>query len=949
MSRGGGAATAAGPVAAPPPPRAPLACRSLLSLLVAACAPQAPGLVPPSVAASPPAAAPVSAARRGAPQFPPEYAYQAGLMPLASTGVDRFRLRHPGYDGGGVLIGILDSGVDPGVSGLLLTPGGAPKLLDLRDFSGEGEVALGPAQPGSDGTVRIGGITYQGAGRIARVAVDPTWHVGALCERALGRGAAADLNGDGTATDCFGVVVVKASDGWVVFIDGDGDRSFEDERPLHDYAAGRETIALGTRPFTLAVNLTESGGAPALDFVFDNAGHGTHIAGIAAGHDLYGVRGFDGVAPGAQLLGLKIANNGRGGVAVSGALLRALAYAARYADTRGLRLVLTLSVGVGSEVPGEAAVDSLVDAFLAAHPDIVLVASAGNDGPGLSTAGLPGSADLVVAAGASVPGIFAHAGDGTARRTAEVVGPWSARGGALAKPDLVAPGIAFSSVPAFDAGNEVKGGTSMAAPEVAGLAACLVSAMVQEGRPVHAADVVAALRASARALPEASVLDEGAGEPRLGAAYQWLEAGHQGSQYGVRGSAGGSAAWFPDGLSGADSVAVFHVRHLAGLRAAEFALRTDVAWALAPPTVTAGALETAIPVRYASDLLRAPGAYVGTVTAWNPTDTLAGPLFRLVTTVVVPHRLDEAALDDPASRIAGGDVVRYFLRIPRPGATLLVSVTLADSLQEHASARVYEPGRPLQSQDALELGAPNPGAGRILVPSDDAVAGVYELDLWTSGPGPATARVRAELAPLTLDTVRDGLEATNPGAETVRTAFGEGLLGAARVYEVVGPGTPAETLRAEVPTWASAVALAIDLPPEEWASFTGFGVAAYDTNGTEVSAGPLAYAVGRERFDLPDELRGHPLAIALWPAFARAEGAPWHARVEIEFLLARPLPVGPVRPITVVAGGRVALPEGAPPPLVLPSGFRPVMIARLRTSGAPDAVAVRRLVAPGAP
>ena len=70
----------------------------------------------------------------------------------------------------------------------------------------------------------------------------------------------------------------------------------------------------GGRPkVTVAANFGEASEAPTLDLVFDTGAHGTHVSGIAAGHDLYGVPGFDGVAPGAQLLGLKIANSAQGG------------------------------------------------------------------------------------------------------------------------------------------------------------------------------------------------------------------------------------------------------------------------------------------------------------------------------------------------------------------------------------------------------------------------------------------------------------------------------------------------------------------------------------------------------------------------------------------------------------------------------------------------------------
>src|SRR5438552_5175256 len=192
-----------------------------------------------------------------------------------------------------------------------------------------------------------------------------------LRELPLGRPPAGDLNGNGVNTDTFPVIVVKASDGWVAFLDSNLNGSFEDEMPLHDYRQGRETIALGTKPMTLAANFEEANGVTRLDVVFDNGGHGTHVAGIASGHNLFNVAGFEGVAPGAQLLGLKIANSARGGISVNGSMQRAMEYAARYAEQRNLPLVLNLSFGVGNELEGQAVIDSIVDAFLVAHPAVV--------------------------------------------------------------------------------------------------------------------------------------------------------------------------------------------------------------------------------------------------------------------------------------------------------------------------------------------------------------------------------------------------------------------------------------------------------------------------------------------------------------------------------------------------------------------------------------------------
>jgi len=904
----------------------------------------APASAPPPTSA--PAPTPTGVATR-LPILPPARALLVGLMPLHSAGVDDFRARHPTYDGRGVLIAILDTGVDPGVEGLIVTSTGAPKTLDVRDFSGEGVVRLAPVTATGDGTVSVAGRVLSGAGRIGRLTTATTWYAGVLAERPLGKVPAADLNGDGTNSDTFPVLVVKATDGWVAFIDTNLDGSFEDEMPLHDYRQGREAVALGAKPITLAANFGEVSGVPTLAFVFDNNAHGTHVAGIAAGHNLFNVAGFDGVAPGAQLLGLKIANDARGGISMSGGIQHAMEYAARFAEQRNLPLVLNLSWGIGNE-PGERAVmDSIVNAFVIAHPGIVFTISAGNDGPGLSTVGLPGSADLALSVGAALPGIYVPLEEDGARPAAtDFVGSFSGRGGRFAKPDLLAPGWAFSTVPSFDTGNEIKAGTSMSAPYAAGLAACLMSALAQEGRRPDGAEVSAALRVAAAALPGASVLDQGAGLPQLERAYRWLLAGHQGSGYVVRAtSGGGSAAFRREGLAGpGDTVETFRARHVTGLRVARFSLKSDAPWLSAPAMLPAGARETEIPLAYSAPALTAPGVYVGTVTAWNPSDALAGPLFRLVNVVAVPYDLADKPLSDERHSVGPGQVRRYFLRVASPGATLVASATLADSGQQTAKAILYEPNgapfRELTRDSIVPIGRSQPGTARFVVRAEDAVAGVYELDVVAPPRTGVVATVRAQLAPLTLA----DREATNLGQASVSGRVTEVLLGAERVLEVAGRGATPESLTVSVPDWAATAVVEVELPRELWREFTDFGVTEFDSTGQQVSQGPLEFAFGRQAFAIPAALPGHPLTVELYPGFARDRGVhAWRAKLRVRFLLSNPRPTGDGRDITVLPGGRAPLPAQRPPELTLPDGFAPLVEVKVRSSaGAPDAV--RRVV-----
>jgi subtilisin family serine protease len=838
-------------------------------------------------ARAPAAPAPVSdSVRRVA---PPDAAYAHGWMPLASTGVDRFLRAHPEADGRGVLIGILDTGVDPGVPGLLTTSTGSPKIVDLRDFSGEGVVPLVRVEPTGD-TVQVGAHRLGGFGRVKALNTSGPYYAGQVEELPLGPPPAADLNGNGAVRDTLAVVVVRATDGWVLLADTDGDGSLAGERPVHDYLVGRESFgwaSKGRRPrVTLAANFSAEGAVPALDLFFDTGGHGTHVTGIAAGHDLYGVAGFDGVAPGAQLLGLKIANSAQGDVSKTGAMLRAMDYAIASAAARRMPLVLNLSFGVGNELEGQARIDGIIDSVLAAHPDVVFTISAGNDGPGLSTIGFPGSASRAISVGATLPSSFLPPGQNGAPQP-DMLAYFSARGGEVARPDVVTPGVAYSTVPLWNAGNEVEQGTSMAAPHAAGLVALLLSAAAEEKRSVSALDVRQALMVTAQPTPGATIVDEGSGLADVDRAWRWLAAAtpEPAITTQVVGSDGAGAAVLRGAGARADTVQTFELRR-AGADAGTYTLRSDSPWLVAPATVALKGERTRLQLKVRRSTIDTPTAAVGVVSGWG-TDTLAGPAFRLVVTVIAAARVGPGTtvLRQKAAVPAGGTLRTFFEADSSRPFALIVET---NGRAERALSFLHEPdGMPFRDEAARSAGF-GPQSAEYEADSRDVVAGAYE-NVVVAPPGqPVTTTIAVAQSPLALRAVHRGESVratfTNLTTAPVEAQVGFHLDGAARLETVVAMGSDPQRIPFVVPSWSRGVVVDVAMDRAQWGQFTDFGVSLFDSLGQQLGKQPLNYAFGRLQVELPEGHGDMPVTLGLFPGFADASrAAQWslHASIRV--------------------------------------------------------------------
>ncbi len=208
----------------------------------------------------------------------------------------------------------------------------------------------------------------------------------------------------------------------------------------------------------------------------DSYGHGTHMAGIIAGNDGLGAAGFQGMAPDARIISLKVAD--ASGETHIAAVIAAIEWVVEHRNTDGLNIrVLNLALGADGvpsslEDPLSAAVERAWSA------GIVVVVAAGNRGDGSNGLDSPAVSPYVISTGAL------HG-----RAVRDGVAPYSSSGNEHRNPDLVAPGSSLVSlrVPGSTLDQQypearideryVRGsGTSQAAAVMSGSVALLLSA-----------------------------------------------------------------------------------------------------------------------------------------------------------------------------------------------------------------------------------------------------------------------------------------------------------------------------------------------------------------------------------------------------------------------------------------------------------------------------------------
>ncbi|GMF28281.1 unnamed protein product [Phytophthora lilii] len=502
----------------------------------------------------------------------------AALLPKEETLAARFLALHPQRDGRGAVVAVLDTGVDPGAAGLQTTPDGRPKLLDVVDATGAGDVDTSAVLAAEGGRLLLAGgraLTLNAQWPASR---DGRYHVGAAAAFQLfpaplvarlrkerrdqfdvaqreaenrvqqqlahwsksNSAATADVAKRREKKDLqarltqlqelaknyedpgpiYDAVVFHDGTCWRAALDTKQTGDFTGVPALTNFKDERQYATFSDESqLNYVLNIYDDGNT--LSVVNDVGAHGTHVAGIVAAYHPDQPE-CNGVAPGAQIVAVKIGDGRLGSMETSSALSRAiLAVMDSNVD------IVNMSYGEYASQHDYGRIVELSNELVNEH-NVTFVVSAGNNGPALGTVGAPGgTTSSMLAVGAYVsPEMMDAEYIMRENDLSGITYTWSSRGptfdGDLGV-NICAPGAAIAPVPNWTLNKkQLMNGTSMSSPNCAGNIALLVSALKAEGIEYTPYSIRRALENTAAKLPNVEVFAQGKGLIQVLPAFEYL-------------------------------------------------------------------------------------------------------------------------------------------------------------------------------------------------------------------------------------------------------------------------------------------------------------------------------------------------------------------------------------------------------------------------------------------
>ncbi|MFN3873428.1 MAG: S8 family serine peptidase [Ignavibacterium sp.] len=829
------------------------------------------------------------------------------FLALKSTGVEDFLKQHPEYDGKGTIIIVLDTGVDMGIDGLTKTSTGDVKVIDVQDFTGEGDMLYYSAEVNKkDGKTYLENPDKNIAVKVDLEKLIPSsdnnYFIGAFPEKHLinSNSNSSDLNGNGSTDDVYYFIVYKtAYNYWVVYFDLNGNGDLSDEKPLRNYKENFDAFTIertkGLAPFTMALNIFPEENK--VVFFFDDGSHGTHCAGIASGYNI-GEVGINGVAPGTNIIALKIGhNNFPGGATVNESMKKAYLYADKISRERKEPCIISMSYGIGSEIENRSEMENFLAKLLKDNPYLYVSVSNGNEGPGISSSGLPASSNYVFSSGAVLAKEVARDNYGNDLPN-DVILHFSSRGGEVSKPDVVSPGAATSTVPNFTAGDKFWG-TSMACPYSAGVMSLLLSAALKEFPDVKipARLLYKIIKESATKWNEYTVLDQGSGFINVLNAFELMKKFIKNGEhkkfetYSISSFAPNQPdnkannLYIRDGsyLTG-DEVFAFNIRRENSINSDKFYrkynLKTDADWLklIQKNTYIRNDQPAIVNVKPDKSKLKNQGLYTAKITATRD-DASSFPEFEMLATVVIPYEFNSSnnyRMMWKDETVPQGMIKRYFIKIPAGQNSMKITLSRDKMSKKYSRCRYF-----LHNNDGIQI-----DASPVLYSANndekieryyyDLKPGIYEIvvDGFFLASEPSVYNLEVEFnsisrlgsEPLTED--NSSIEVVNYFNEPKSYNLSGEIIGLKKNYYVNVDGNGTIKIPFTLVKGQKSKEFSFELTKEDFNKVTDFSFQILDSTGKAVSKNALSYRTGGEvSVEIPEGKDRIEYVLELIPAF----------------------------------------------------------------------------------
>jgi tripeptidyl-peptidase II len=833
--------------------------------------------------------------------------YTQTFLSLKNTGVEEFLKKYPQYDGRGTIIFVLDTGIDIGIDGLKKTSTDQVKVIDVQDFTGEGDINFVLAEIKEENSIKYfvdekGLYKVAGVDKLSLKPEDGKYFIGLLPEKLWlnSNSGVRDINGNGTEDDNFYFITFKTkADGkefWILYLDVNANGDVADEKPIRNYNENFDAFVIpnakGLPRLTMGLNIFPE--EKRVSFFFDDGGHGTHCSGITAGYKI-GDEQLNGVAPGANLIGLKLGNNNYpGGATVTESMKKAYIYADKISRERKEPCIVTMSFGIGSEIEGQADMEKFLEDLTAKNPYLYICTSNGNDGPGISTAGLPAASYAVLASGAALAEEVGNDLYGAVTGK-DIILHFSSRGGEVRKPDIISPGAAASTVPNY-AGGDVMWGTSMASPYTAGVVSLLLSAAKVDFPDVKipAPFLFKVIRESATKLSGYTHLDQGGGYINVVKAYELL------SKYIKAGEINKFETYTTSSFAPnmpKQQAQNLYIRNGAYIKSTDnftftvkrnnflkqdkfyriYNIKSDSDWLI--PTQRKFHLRNeqigAVNVKLDRSKMTEPGLYNGMIYA-SRADQSNYPEFEMMATVIIPYQFtnqNDYSVSFAKQELAPGMHKRFFFEVPYGASVLHLRFSAEEN--KFASARfiVHDPNGAAQLFGIFNAQGPEDFVDRYVT---DLEPGVYELVVLGNfnAKGNSSFNLLAEV---------DGIKRIDKEllGEKVKSIQLENVLNKVCTYNVSGEITGYQkeysVFLDSVKTYdvpfvikkgEKSKSFAIEISKEDFNKVTDFTYAVYDSSGKALSSGGLSYRTGDISID--NDFKGDvtKLKLVLIPGYA---------------------------------------------------------------------------------